>query len=84
MLLTMIDVVCCENPACRDFARVAPNPHQLKSYYCPVCGKISYSRVVDAALAESYERFKAYLRERVTSEGRASQTSNSQTTLIQS
>ena len=64
MLLTIIEVVSCENPKCKAFAQVSPNPHRLRSYYCPVCSKVSTSRVVDANLAESHERYKAYLLER--------------------
>lgn len=65
MLLTMIEVVCCENTKCREFARIAPNPHRLKSYYCPVCGKVSAMRIVEASLADSAERFRDYLLERL-------------------
>lgn len=65
MLLTMIEVVCCENTKCKDFGRIAPNPHRLKSYYCPVCGKVSAMRIVDANLADSSERFHAHVLERV-------------------
>ena len=64
MLLTIIEVVSCENPKCRAFAQISPNPHRLGSYYCPVCSKVSALRVVDANLAESRERYKAYLLER--------------------
>lgn len=64
MLLTMIEVVSCENPKCREFARISPNPHRLRSYYCPVCNKVSAARMVDINLAESPERFRAYLLER--------------------
>jgi len=64
MLLTMIEVVCCENTRCREFARIAPNPHRLKSYYCPVCGKVSAMRIVEASLADSAERFRDYLLQR--------------------
>lgn len=64
MLLTMIEVVSCENPRCREFARISPNPHRLRSYYCPVCGNVSTVRVVDINLAESPERYRAYLQER--------------------
>ncbi|MGI6295870.1 MAG: hypothetical protein ACOX3G_07240 [Armatimonadota bacterium] len=65
MLLTIVEVVCCENPKCRDFGRVAPNPHRLRSYYCPICSKISSVRVVDVNVAESVERFRDYLLQRV-------------------
>lgn len=64
MLLTMVEVVSCENPRCRAFARVSPNPHRLRTYYCPICSKISASRVVDINVAESPERYKTYLLER--------------------
>ncbi len=65
MLLTMIQVVCCENTKCKEFGRIAPNPHRLKSYYCPVCGRVSAMRIVDANLADSPERFRDYVLERV-------------------
>lgn len=64
MLLTMIEVVSCENPKCREFARISPNPHRLRSYYCPVCSKVSSTRVVDINLAEAPQRYKTYLLER--------------------
>lgn len=67
MLLTMVDVLCCENPGCREFARIVHVAPGIRSYYCPVCGGISRSRPVDAALADSPERFAAYLRECVDS-----------------
>ena len=62
MLLTMVDIVGCENPRCREFARSVPRPREMKAYYCPVCGNISFARVVDADLADSPERLGAYLR----------------------
>lgn len=65
MLLTIIEVASCENPKCRDFARIAQNPHKLRSYYCPVCSKISAVRVVDVNVAESPERYRAFLMQRV-------------------
>lgn len=64
MLLTIIEVVSCENPKCKDFGRISPNPHRLRSYYCPVCSKVSSVRVVDVNVAESIERYKNYLLER--------------------
>jgi|GEM_PF-2278869 len=64
MLLTIIEVVSCENPKCRAFAQISPNPHRLGSYYCPVCSKVSSVRVVDVNVAESAESYKAYLLER--------------------
>ncbi len=64
MLLTMVEVLCCDNPKCRDFAQVTPNPHRLRSYYCPICNRVSSIRVVDARLADSRELLKAYLLER--------------------
>ena len=65
MLLTIIETVCCENPRCKEFARISPNPHRLRSYYCPTCGRVSSLRVVDINLAESPERFRAYVLQRV-------------------
>jgi hypothetical protein len=64
MLLTIIEVVSCENPKCKDFGRISPNPHRLRSYYCPVCSKVSSVRVVDVNVAESIERYRNYLLER--------------------
>lgn len=64
MLLTMVEILCCDNPKCRDFAQVAPNPHRLRSYYCPICNRVSSVRVVDARLADSHELLKAYILER--------------------
>ncbi|MCE5324391.1 hypothetical protein LLG46_13910 [bacterium] len=67
MLIALIDVVSCENPKCRDFAKIVPGTHGVTSYYCPVCGKISYPRTVDAALADSPERYKEYLQRTMNS-----------------
>ena len=64
MLLTMVEVVSCENPKCKEFARVSPNPHRLTNFYCSGCSKVSASRFVDINLAESPERYKDYLLER--------------------
>jgi len=68
MLLTMVDVVSCENPRCREFAQCMPRPREMRAYYCPICGSISFARVVDADLADSPERLAAYLRELNASE----------------
>lgn len=67
MLVTMIDVISCENPSCRDFARIVPGMHGLRSYYCPICGNVSYARAVDAALAANPQRFEQHLRQIVFS-----------------
>lgn len=64
MLLTMVEILCCENPRCRDFAQVTPNPHRLRSYYCPICNKVSSIRVVDARVADSPELLKSYILDR--------------------
>ncbi len=72
MLITLIDVISCENPSCREFAKpVLHRAHQVRSYYCQVCGKVSYPRAVDASLASSPDRFKAYLRKAVLSASHA-------------
>lgn len=71
MLLTMVEIVCCENPKCREFARVASNPHRLSTYYCPVCSKVSNVRVVDINVADSPDRLQAYLLERMSPADRA-------------
>lgn len=62
MLLSLVDVLGCENPQCREFAQHPIPAHGARTYYCPVCGRISYSRAVDAALAASPVRYEAYLR----------------------
>ena len=67
MLLTMIDVVSCENPKCRDFAKIIPGTYGLRSYYCPLCATVSYARPVDAALATMPQRYLEYLRQLLTS-----------------
>ncbi len=61
MLVALIDVISCENPKCRDFAKIIPEMRGVSSYYCPVCGNISYPRTVDASIAASPIRFKNYL-----------------------
>lgn len=61
MLVALIDVISCENPKCREFAKIIPGTRGVTSYYCPVCEKISYPRTVDAALADSPQVFKEYL-----------------------
>jgi hypothetical protein len=61
MLVSLVDVVSCENPKCRDFAIPIPGTCRVPSYYCPICDKVSYPRTVDAALAASPEDFKEYL-----------------------
>ena len=67
MLLTMIEVISCENLNCRDFAKIIPGTHGLRSYYCPLCASISYARPVDAALATMPQRYQEYLRQLLTS-----------------
>ncbi|MEN6355823.1 MAG: hypothetical protein ABFD83_01925 [Armatimonadota bacterium] len=67
MLVALIDVIGCENPKCRDFAKIVPGTRGVTSYYCPVCCKISYPRTVDAALADSPERYKEYLQRTLSS-----------------
>ena len=68
MLVTMIDVISCENPECREFARIIPGTHGLRSYYCPLCGSVSYARPVDAALATVPQQYLEYLRRVLTFE----------------
>lgn len=63
MLITLVDVISCENPTCREFAKpVFSGTHGVRSHYCHVCGRVSYPRAVDAELAASIERYEAYLR----------------------
>lgn len=61
MLLTMVDTVSCENPECRDFAKIVTSDGSAKTYYCLVCGKISHARAVDVNLIASPERYRNYL-----------------------
>lgn len=65
MLLTLIDVTSCENPDCREFARIVAS-YTVRKYYCPVCGSVSHARTVDAELASKPHAYEAYLT-RVTS-----------------
>ena len=69
MLLTIVDVVSCENTQCSQFAVVVPHTPNSRSYYCEVCGKISHSRAVAASLVASPERYKAYLHKAISSGG---------------
>jgi hypothetical protein len=66
MLITLIDVVSCENPECREFARIVPN-YAARTYYCPVCGQVSHTRTVDAALVARPQDYESYLCRHVTS-----------------
>ena len=68
MILTLVDIVSCENPQCRQFARIAHHTPDLRSYYCQICGTISRPRAVDASLVASAERYEAYLRKAVCSD----------------
>ena len=67
MLLTIVEVLSCENPDCRDFAKVAMGTRGARSYYCPICGKISYARGIDVNLASNPELYKTYLSKAVAS-----------------
>lgn len=68
MLITLIDVISCENPKCRDFAKkILCDLQGVRSYYCQVCGEISYTRAVDAEIVVAPERYKVYLRKLVLS-----------------
>jgi hypothetical protein len=62
MLLSMVEVISCENPDCREFGKVVSLARGIRSYYCPICGIVSGARAVDANLANSPEMYKAYLR----------------------
>ena len=68
MLLTIVDVVSCENTQCRQFGVVVPHAPDSGSYYCQVCGEITHRRAVDASLAASPERYVAYLRKAISSD----------------
>ena len=62
MLITFIDVIGCENPQCRDFAKIVSGAEGVKSYYCPICCRISSARAVPSNVAEPPERYEQYLR----------------------
>ena len=63
MLLTLTDVAGCENPSCREFARMAACPADARAYYCHVCGSVTRPRIVDTSLVASSERYETYLRD---------------------
>ncbi len=67
MLLNIVDVVCCENPECRSFAHIVTNV-RAQTYYCPICGCISYARPVDSAMTANQAQFESYLRRLIESE----------------
>lgn len=67
MLITLIDVVSCENPECRDFARIVPN-HTARTYYCPVCGSLSHLRTVDADTASRPQDYESFLQRALDSD----------------
>ena len=68
MLLTIVDVVSCENTQCRQFALIVPHAPDLRSYYCQVCGEITHLRGVDASLVASPDRYTAYLLKAISSD----------------
>lgn len=72
MLFTMVDVISCENPECREFARIMPTAREVRFHYCPVCCTVSRSRPVDSKLAESESDYKAYLLRAISQEKDAS------------
>jgi len=65
VLITFTSVISCENPRCREFARIVTGIEGAKSYYCPVCGAISPARTVNADLAALPERYESYLRRKL-------------------
>jgi hypothetical protein len=62
MLITLIHVIGCENPRCREFARIVSDSPGKSLYYCPVCGGVSLPRTVPESIAVSPQRYEAYLR----------------------
>jgi hypothetical protein len=62
MLVTFVKVTSCENPRCREFAKVVAGIPGSRSYYCPVCGDVSVPRTINQDLASSPERYEQYLR----------------------
>ena len=62
MLITLVDVNGCENPECREFARITSVGSGARSYYCPLCGEVSRRRAIDAALAARPQDYETYLR----------------------
>jgi hypothetical protein len=63
MLITIVEVVSCENLKCSQFAKIVKLPSDIRTYYCQVCGSINQVRGVDASIAFSPERYAGYLRQ---------------------
>ena len=61
MLISLIEVVTCENPNCSEFATMVELPRGARTYYCQTCGKVSRVRGVDARVLASPEKFKEFL-----------------------
>jgi len=61
MLITIVDVVGCENPRCTQFAKPVDIPRNMRTYYCQTCGCVSRVRAVDARIAASPEQYKEFL-----------------------
>ena len=67
MLITLLEVLSCENPECKEFGRIVTGPSGVRSYYCQICGKTSPARAVYVGLAAAPERYRSYLRRVVCS-----------------
>lgn len=63
MLVSIVEVLSCENPRCRKFGQIVEESRQSRFYYCPICGTVSKPRSVSAAIASSTERYRQHLRE---------------------
>lgn len=61
MLISIIEVVTCENPGCSEFGTMIEMPRDTRTYYCQTCGRVSRVRGVDARVLASPESFKEYL-----------------------
>ena len=63
MLITIVDVVSCENPKCSQFAKQVDLPRELRTYYCQTCGSVNQIRGIDAGIAFSTEKYAKFLKQ---------------------
>ena len=61
MLISMMEVVSCENTRCNEFAKPVQMPRDKRCYYCHTCGSTSRMRGVDANIVTSPEEYREYL-----------------------
>jgi hypothetical protein len=61
MLVTIVEVVSCENPRCSEFAKIVDVPRGTRTYYCQTCGCVTQPRCVEVGIAGSEERYSQFL-----------------------